>query len=84
MDNFFPKAQVRVFALKEFIMIKKFKKGLVINSKATRREETSVSINSRKGLENAACRITGYGNSETCVTAVKLNQPWTSSETEKL
>ena len=45
---------------------------MVRNSKATRREETSVYISSRKGLENAACRITGYGNSETCVTAVTL------------
>ena len=52
----------------------------MVKSKVTQREETSVAKSSRKGLEKATCRGKGYGNSETCATAVTLNQPWTGSE----
>ena len=78
LDNLFPKAQVRVFALWG-IITKLFYKGSA-NSKVNRKEETSVAKSSSKGLENATCRIKGYGNSEASATTVTLNQPQTSSE----
>ena len=52
----------------------------MVKSKVTQKEETSVAKSSRKGLEKATCRRKGYGNSQTCATAVTLNQPWTGRE----